>query len=225
MRVSTKDQDTENQGIRLRDYVKMRGWDLIGEYQDKISGLKDNRPDLNRLMEEARKGKFDVVVAVKLDRLGRSVPHLLDISEEFRNLGIHMTFTDQPIDTSSSMGRMVFVILGAVAQFERDLTSERTRANIEKRKRTGGQVGKRSYKDPGSKSYIPPDKRMRILELRERGMSFRNISKDSGIPLATVHKIIKEGVHKYPPLKSGGDTVGDLTVHNMFVLGTPEEVE
>ena len=124
MRVSTTDQHLENQEIRLRDYCKMKNWNIVDIYRDQISGAKSSRPGLNKLELDARKRRFDVVVAVKLDRLGRSTRDLIRFVDTLHHYNIDIALTDQPIDTTSSMGKFFFTVLGAVAELERDLITE-----------------------------------------------------------------------------------------------------
>src|SRR2546428_14143925 len=119
MRVSTKrhGQTTETQALALRDYAGHRGFEIIGEYRDEgISGSKDSRPALDRLMKDSRGRKFDVVIVSRFDRFARSVSHLLRALEEFSHLGVDFVSLSESIDTSTPMGKMIFTVLGAVAE-------------------------------------------------------------------------------------------------------------
>ena len=119
-RISTSDQTTESQLLDLRRYVQDRGWQVFQEYTDNgISGTKDNRPALNRLVDDARKRRFDVVLVWRFDRFARSTKHLILALEEFRNLGIDFVSYQENIDTSSPLGGAIFTIISAVAQLER----------------------------------------------------------------------------------------------------------
>jgi DNA invertase Pin-like site-specific DNA recombinase len=125
-RVSTKDQSCELQVRDLRAYCTARGLDLVGEYVDVgQSGAKDSRPELNKLMDDARKRQFDAIVVWRFDRFARSTKHLLSALEEFRSLGIQFISYQENIDTSSALGQALFTIVSAVAQLERDLIRER----------------------------------------------------------------------------------------------------
>jgi len=188
LRVSTQDQDLENQRIRLTDYCKFKEWEIVDEFTDKISGLKDRRPGLNNLLTRARKRDFDVVVAVKLDRLGRSTQHLLQLVEEFHHYNIDIAFTDQPIDTTTSMGRFTFQILSAVAEFERELIKERTKQGIDKARRKGVKLGR-------PKVAIPFDKKLEIISLRRNNKSLRKISTDMGISIRQVRYVIMNSMN------------------------------
>ena len=124
-------QSPEMQLRELREYCQRRGWIIAGEYVDAgISGAKDSRPELNRLMADAHKRKFDVVCVWKFDRFARSVSHLLRALETFKALGIEFCSFSEQMDTSTPTGKMIFTVLGAVAELERSLIAERVRAGI-----------------------------------------------------------------------------------------------
>jgi len=137
VRVSTDDQHPENQIETLKKYVELLKWDIYKVYIDKISGTKDSRPALNDMMFDMRDKKFNCVVIYKLDRLGRSLKHLINICEEFYKKDISLVCTSQNIDTSTASGKLLFHILGAVAEFERELISERTKLGQRKAKNVG----------------------------------------------------------------------------------------
>jgi DNA invertase Pin-like site-specific DNA recombinase len=143
-RVSTLNgQDPVMQTRELREYCKRRGWTLAGEFVDEgVSGAKDSRPQLDRLMEEAHKRKFSVVVVWKFDRFARSVSHLLRALETFKALGIEFVSLTEQVDTTTPMGRMIFTVLGAVAELERNLIVERVRAGMRNAKAKGKHVGR-----------------------------------------------------------------------------------
>jgi len=142
-RVSTIDQRPEIQIESLRSYAQARGLVVVGEYLDHgVSGAKDRRPALDRLMSDARRRVFDVIACVKLDRLARSVHHLTSLAREFQALGIDLVVLDQAIDTSTPAGRLLFHVLGSIAEFERDLIRERTVAGMTSAKRRGARVGR-----------------------------------------------------------------------------------
>src|SRR5205085_8792736 len=108
------------------DYAGHRGFTIVEEYRDEgISGSKDSRPALDRLMKDARARKFDVVVVARFDRFARSVSHLLRALEEFNHVGIDFVSLSESVDTSTPVGRMIFTVLGAVAELERNLIKER----------------------------------------------------------------------------------------------------
>jgi len=141
--VSTTDQHTEPQLHALRQYATARGLELAGEYADHgVSGARDRRPSLDRLMADARRRRFDVLGCTKLDRLARSVHHLTSLVRELEALGIDLVVLDQSIDTSTPAGQLLFHVLGSIAEFERDLIRERTSAGMRAAKRRGARIGR-----------------------------------------------------------------------------------
>ncbi len=138
-RVSTEDQNLDNQKIQLEEYCKRMNHTIYKIYEDVISGAKDQRPAFNQLLEDMRRFKFDAIMVTKLDRMGRSLQHLLSMFQEFQDKGIHFIATTQNIDTSSAAGKLQLQIMGAFAEFERNIISERTKEGL---KRATG-VGKR----------------------------------------------------------------------------------
>jgi len=143
-RVSTDGQDAGKQEVELTSFCHNRGYDVVGCYTDVASGSKDSRPQLNQLMIDGYAHKFDGVVIWKLDRLGRSLQHLIDIVNKFDLWKIHLVCVTQDIDTTTPNGKLLFHIFGAVAEFERQLISERTKMGL----RYAKNVGKRG-KDKG----------------------------------------------------------------------------
>src|ERR1035437_7893234 len=142
-RVSTRDQSCELQVRDLRAFCAARGFDLVGEYVDVgQSGAKDSRPELNKLMDDARKRQFDAIVVWRFDRFARSTKHLLLALEEFRSLGIQLISYQENIDTASPLGQALFTIISAVAQLERDLIRERVSAGISNARACGKQLGR-----------------------------------------------------------------------------------
>jgi DNA invertase Pin-like site-specific DNA recombinase len=176
-RVSTKDQSCELQVRDLRAYCAARGLDLVREYVDVgQSGAKDSRPELNILMDDARKRQFDAIVVWRFDRFARSTKHLLSALEEFRSLGIQFISYQENIDTSSALGQALFTIVSAVAQLERDLIRERVSAGIRNARADGKKLGR-------PKSEVD---REQIIELKSLGQSLRQIATNLGIGYGTV---------------------------------------
>src|SRR5262249_19240884 len=144
-RVSTNNgqQSPEMQLAELREYCHRRGWGTAGEYIDAgVSGTRDSRPELNRLMADAYRRQFDAVVVWKFDRFARSVSHLLRALETFKALGIEFVSLSEQIDTSTPMGKMVFTILGSVAELERSMIVERVRAGLRNARAKGKRLGR-----------------------------------------------------------------------------------
>lgn len=171
-RVSTKDQHPENQLLELRRYAEARGWTVVEELVDHgISGSKDRRPALDRLMDAARKRRIDRVLVARFDRFGRSVKHLILALEEFRTLGVEFTSLHDNVDTGTPMGRMAFALIAAVAEFERELIRERIHAGLNRARVEGKRLGRPPVK-------IDAD---RVRELRRQGLSLRQIAREMAI--------------------------------------------
>lgn len=138
-------QNVETQLIPLRDYARSRGFDVAAEYVDiGISGSKNSRPELNRMMTDARRRKIDSVIVWKFDRFGRSLRDLVTSLEEFRALGIQFISLTETIDTSTPIGQVMFALIAAMAQFERDLIRERVIVGMARARKEGKQIGRRN---------------------------------------------------------------------------------
>jgi DNA invertase Pin-like site-specific DNA recombinase len=144
-RVSTvgAGQDPGMQLAELREYCERRGWEVAGEYVDAgISGAKDSRPELNRLMADAHRRAIDIVACWKFDRFARSVSHLLKALETFRVLGIEFVSLTEQVDTATPMGKMIFTVLGSVAELERSLCVERVKCGMRNARAKGKLIGR-----------------------------------------------------------------------------------
>ncbi len=142
-RVSTTEQTSENQLIDLRDYCRARGWETVQEYVDEgVSGTKDRRPALDRMMAAVRARKVDIVVVAAFDRFGRSVPHLVASLELFRHLGVEFISLREAIDTGSPLGQAIYTIIAAIAQLERSLIVERMKAGLRRARAQGKRLGR-----------------------------------------------------------------------------------
>jgi DNA invertase Pin-like site-specific DNA recombinase len=184
-RVSTANngQDPTMQTRELQEYAERRGWTVAGEYIDiGISGTKEKREALDRLMADAHRRKFDVVAVWKFDRFARSVSHLLRALETFRALGIEFVSLSEQIDTSTPMGKMVFTILGSVAELERSMIVERVKAGLRNAKSKGKRLGR---------PQIILDVR-KIAALREQGRSWPQIAKQLGVGVGTAYRAHQE---------------------------------
>jgi len=141
-RVSTADQTCENQLLELRRFAVARGWEPV-EYVDAgVSGTKEKRPALDELMAAVRGRKVDVVACVKLDRLARSVHHLVAMVRELEVLGVDLVVLDQAIDTTTPAGRLLFHVLAAISEFERDLIRDRVLAGMRRARLQGVRIGR-----------------------------------------------------------------------------------
>jgi DNA invertase Pin-like site-specific DNA recombinase len=191
-RVSTLGQDTAMQTRELREYCKKRTWDLVVEYTDQgVSGAKESRPELNRLIADAHRRRFDAVVVWKFDRFARSVSHLLRALEDFRSLGIEFVSLSEQVDTSTASGKLVFTVLGAVAELERSLITERVRAGLRNARAKGKKLGRpRKHLDANQ-----------IARLRREGASWRTIASKLGVSPATAYYSGQVAVCKTPLLQ------------------------
>jgi DNA invertase Pin-like site-specific DNA recombinase len=182
-RVSTTNhgQDAGMQTREMRQFTGARRWTLADEYVDAgISGAKDSRPELNRLMADAHKRKFDVVVVWKFDRFARSVSHLLRALETFNALGIAFVSLSEQMDTTTPAGKMVFTVLGAVAELERSLIAERVRAGLRNAKAKGKTLGRPRVAVDAA----------RIARLRSQGHTMKDIAAEMGCSVGLIHKTL-----------------------------------
>src|ERR1700681_3207363 len=183
-RVSTLNgQNPEVQTREIEEYCQRRGFEIFSAYVDKVvSGKKDSRPQLNRMMEDAHQRRFDVVIVARFDRFARSVSHLLRALETFNALGIQFVSLSEQVDTSTPMGKMVFTVLGAVAELERNLIVERVRAGLRHAVSKGKRLGR-------------PRKRVdsvQIVALRATGHSWRTIARKIGVSVGTAYAAAQE---------------------------------
>jgi DNA invertase Pin-like site-specific DNA recombinase len=194
LRVSTLDQHPETQLYDLRQLASQRGYEIVQEYTDKISGAKARRPGLDQLMADARHGRFQVVIVWAFDRLARSVRHFLEVLDEFNHLQIEFVSFRENIDTGGPLGRAMVVIVSAIAELERNLIIERVRAGMRRAKLEGRHIGRRPLDvDRGA-----------VIRDRRAGLSLTEIARCHRISRALVSKILREaakaGSHEgFPP--------------------------
>jgi DNA invertase Pin-like site-specific DNA recombinase len=172
VRVSTTEQDTGLQETELREYCERRGWTPLLFRDHGQSGAKQDRPALNSLLRDLRQRRVDVILVWSLDRLARSLKQLLTISEECRSLGVDLVSLRQNIDTTLPAGRLTFQILGAVAEFERELLRTRVKAGMAQARRAGKRIGRPALR------HFGPTELERIRSLRTQGASVRKLAKD-----------------------------------------------
>jgi DNA invertase Pin-like site-specific DNA recombinase len=177
-RVSTTNgQSPEMQLAELREYSARRGWKIFREYVDQgVSGSKESRPELNRLMVDAHHRHFDIVLCWKVDRFGRSLRHLVNALADLDSYGIAFVSLRDNLDLSTPSGRLMFQVVGAMAEFERSLIQERVRAGLRNAKQKGKTLGR-------PRRIVSNDE---MTLLREKGMSFREIAKAVGVSPGTV---------------------------------------
>jgi DNA invertase Pin-like site-specific DNA recombinase len=177
-RVSKADdsQDPENQLSRLRSYAQERGWEVYGEYVDRASGGNANRPSLKRMRKDATAHRFGLVITTKIDRIARSSLDLKLLISELEGRGIKFECTDQPFSTNTPTGKLLFGILGEIAEFERSLIIERTRDGLDRARAAGVHLGRK------------PDsaRTAEIVKLKAQGLTVRQISEQMGIKPSAV---------------------------------------
>jgi DNA invertase Pin-like site-specific DNA recombinase len=183
-RVSTFEQHPETQLHDLRQLALQRGFTLVGEFTDRVSGVPTRRPGLDELLRAARRREFDVLLVWSSDRLARSVRHFLELLEEFHHLGIEFVSFREAIDTGGELGRAVVVIIGAIAELERNLIIERVRAGMRRAKLEGRRIGRRPL--TVDRSALRAD--------RARGLSLSQIAKLHGISRTSVCRLLKPAV-------------------------------
>jgi len=181
-RISTIDQHPETQLYDLRQMAAQRGYDIVQEYTDRISGARARRPGLDELMRDARRGRFDVILVWASDRIARSVKHFLEVLDELNRLKIEFVSFREQIDTGGPLGRAIVVIIGAIAELERNLIIERVRAGMRRARLEGRHIGRRPLELD----------RAAIVRDRQHGHSLGQIAKAHGISRATVHRVIHE---------------------------------
>jgi len=187
-RVSTTGQTAENQLLALRSFATARGW-TITEYVDHgQSGAKERRPALDALLAAVRARRVDLVACVKLDRLARSVHHLVALVREFEVLGVDLVVLDQAIDTTTPAGRLLFHVLAAISEFERDLIRDRVLAGLRRAKSQGVRLGR---------PRVLVD-RVRAERLLATGQSLRTVARALGIGLATLARAVPKSSLRPP---------------------------
>jgi DNA invertase Pin-like site-specific DNA recombinase len=182
-RVSTANngQDPQLQTRELREYCERRCWIVAGEYVDVgISGTKEKRPHLDRLMADAKRRRFDAVLVWKLDRFGRSLRHLVNALAEFESLGIAFVSLNDNLDLSTASGRLMFNIIGAMAEFERALIQERVKAGIRNARAKGRRIGR-----PSKCVDLTT-----INALRAQGLTWRGVAEKLGVGLGTLYRVL-----------------------------------
>lgn len=178
-RVSTYNQKTDSQDFELNEYVKKNNLEVYNRYHDTVSGTKDSRKELNQLMFDASKKKFDIVLVYKFDRFARSLKFLVDSLEVFRTLNIDFISLKEAIDTTTPMGKLIFSINSAYAEFEREIIKQRIVDGLNARREKGLSLGR-----PKLSKYLQE----KIKELREKKVSSRKIAKQLGISRSVVMK-------------------------------------
>ena len=176
---TTNNQNPEMQLIELREYARRRGWQISDEYTDQgVSGSKESRPALNRLMLDSHLRKFDAILVWKIDRFGRSLRHLVNALAELAALGVAFISLRDNLDLSTPSGRLMFQIIGAMAEFERALIQERVRAGLRNARKKGKRLGRPRVRVDAEE----------IASLRAQGRSWAEIVAETGFGKGTVQR-------------------------------------
>jgi DNA invertase Pin-like site-specific DNA recombinase len=182
LRVSTIDQHPETQLYDLQQMAAQRGYEIAKEYNDRISGAKARRPGLDEMMRDARRGRFDVVLVWACDRIARSTRHFLEVLDELNRLNIEFVSFREQIDTGGPLGRAIVVIIGAIAELERNLIVERVRAGMRRARLEGRHIGRPSLELDHAA----------IRRDRQRGMSLGQLAREHSASRATIHRVLHE---------------------------------
>jgi len=187
-RVSTKEQTTDNQTLDLKRFCEQRDLEIVQEYSDQgVSGSKDSRPALNQMLEDAKAGKFEVLLVWKLDRLGRSLKHLIYLLNELHKYNVSFISMQENIDLTSPTGRLVFQMLGAIGEFELSLIKSRVNAGIRRAREQNIKLGR-------PKMQFDYDL---AIQLRRNGLGFKEIAEKLGVSVGKIHQFIKSaGIQK-----------------------------
>src|SRR5215216_450927 len=191
LRVSTTNghQTTDNQRIELEAVAARRGWEVVAIYEDNgISGAKgrDKRPGFDRLLKDATTGKFVMIAAWSVDRLGRSLQDLVAFLNELQAIGCGLYLHQQALDTTTPSGRALFQMCGVFAEFERAMIRERVNAGLARARLRGKQLGRKTLEQTDARKVA------RVREMRAGGMGIRRIANELGIGVGTVMRLIED---------------------------------
>ena len=193
VRVSTSGQTVENQEREILAHCQRQGWTIHKVYRDEgFSGAVAVRPALTEMLADARLGRFNLLVVWKIDRLARSISHLLEVLTELKGLGIGFVSLTEAINTETAQGRMLCSFLAAIAEFERELIQERVRSGIARARSQGIAIGRPRRGFDVAKA----------MELKNQGLGYKQIAKSLNVPRSTIHRALK-GIPKTQQAKSG----------------------
>ncbi len=182
-RVSTSSQTTENQLFELKSLCERNNWEIIEIYDETISGTKNNddRKEFKRMMNDLKKRKFDKIVCYSLDRLGRKTSELINFLTLLDDYNISLFCWKQNINTEDQMGRMFFQFISIISEYENNIRKERQISGIDRVKREG--------KKYGGNDFISEDQKNNVIQLRQRGLTYRKIKEEVDISLSSISQI------------------------------------
>ena len=185
-RVSTSSQTCENQFQELRAVAQKNNWTVVSEFSDSgISGAKgrEQRPQFDELLKKATQRKFDLIMVWSIDRIGRSIQHLVSFMTEIQSMGVDLYVHQQSLDTTTSAGRMIFGIFSSLAEYERELMRERINAGLRRAKAQGTKLGRPSKMNDAVRTSVKM--------LREKGIGIKEISKKLEIGIGTIYSVLR----------------------------------
>jgi DNA invertase Pin-like site-specific DNA recombinase len=185
-RVSTQGQTVNNQLQQLHNVAERHGWEVVSEYKDKgISGAKgrDKRPQFDAMLKAANRREFDIIMSWSVDRLGRSLQHLVEFLGDIQQKGVDLYLHQQNIDTSTPSGKAMFQMVGVFAEFERAMIQDRVKAGLARARKEGKTLGR-----PKVSEVTEND----IHKLREKGMGILKIARELGVGTSVVQRVVKD---------------------------------
>ena len=184
-RVSTNEQNCDRQVAELEQVVKNNNWELVDTYVDNgYSRTTTTRPELDRMMKDAFVRKFEMVITLELSRLGSSLKHMIEIVDKFKEKKIQLFIVNQQIDTSSATGYMFFSIMTSIANYERELISERVKSGLENARRKGIVLGR--------KTNLTPEVEEQIIQLKSEGVGYNTLAKRLSVSVKTIRKVLSQ---------------------------------
>ena len=184
-RVSTNEQNCDRQVAELEQVVKNNNWELVDTYIDEgYSRTTTTRPELDRMMKDAFVRKFEMVITLELSRLGSSLKHMIEIVDKFKEKKIQLFIVNQQIDTSSATGYMFFSIMTSIANYERELISERVKSGLENARRKGIVLGR--------KTNLTPEVEEQIIQLKSEGVGYNTLAKRLSVSVKTIRKVLSQ---------------------------------
>ena len=183
-RISTSDQSNESGLQELRELCSQKGYEVVEEYVEVVSGSKgkDERKELQRMLSDCKKGKFEKLIVWELSRLGRSLSHLVTTLQEMSDCGVDLYSIREGIDTSTQMGKTMFGLIGVFSEFELQVRKDRVQRGIDHYRKTHKNWGRR-------KSYNKVFEQ-KVIKLREQGLSFRKISSELDCSTSMVQRVL-----------------------------------
>ena len=183
-RISTSSQSNESGLEELRSICEKSDYEIVEEYVEVVSGSKgkEDRSELSRMLSDCKKRKFEKLIVWELSRLGRSLPHLVNTLQEMKDSGVDLYSVREGIDTSTSMGKTMFGLIGVFSEFELEVRKDRVQRGIDHYRKT--------HKTWGRRKTITDEQETNVVQLRKSGLSIRKISSEVGISTGSVSRVL-----------------------------------